>query len=286
MDDIVKYQLKRAAASGGTGLGTAPVERARNAGGVARRAAQGLRRARYHVRARAWPKAASVHRRPRRPDRDCRQPARQRVQVGTQPGAPEREPPVQPDGAARRSAAESSRTTARAFRRTSVSVCSSAARDWTSASAGRASVCRSCASWSQLNGGTITIGESALGGARIEVASADLQAPVLPYSSRCDLRLDPTTTASHISNVRCWSCAIGSHLTRYADRPRLARELDRLFARKAHRGPDVERQIRSLTPGDRRIGGARRALAALAAAARLRRTRCRSLRIARRSRRR
>ncbi len=26
MDDIVKYQLKRAAASGGTGLGTAPID--------------------------------------------------------------------------------------------------------------------------------------------------------------------------------------------------------------------------------------------------------------------
>ena len=37
MDDIVKYQLKRAAASGGTGLGTAPIDvrtRARSAAGA------------------------------------------------------------------------------------------------------------------------------------------------------------------------------------------------------------------------------------------------------------
>ena len=44
MDDIVKYQLKRAAASGGTGLGTAPVDVRSALEAAARRAAEGVRR--------------------------------------------------------------------------------------------------------------------------------------------------------------------------------------------------------------------------------------------------
>ena len=51
MDDIVKYQLKRAAASGGTGLGTAPIDVRSALEAAARRAAEGLRRSQHRLRA-------------------------------------------------------------------------------------------------------------------------------------------------------------------------------------------------------------------------------------------
>ena len=168
MDDIVKYQLKRAAASGGTGLGTAPVDVRRRARSAARRAAQGLCGAQHRPASSSVADGLPVRRRPRGPDRDRRQPARQRVQVGR--------------GQVRLTAQRISDPTARrdglrlvveddgpgipVEERARVLDRGARLDERVSGQGIGLSVVRELA---QLNGGTIAIDESPLGGARIEV---------------------------------------------------------------------------------------------------------------------